>query len=314
MGVITLDIFKTKKTSITFESIFNEWLENKRRSLKKSSISTYTYLTKKYLFPQLKSLNLKQMEKYDYTVISEDLEEDYAPKSVRDILVILKSILRYANDEYNSKIKVKKIVLPKLDSKPIDILSKNEKLNLEEYCIKEKSLKSIGILISMNTGMRIGEICALKWENIDLEKREIKVRYTLERIYNEDLKKTEIIIDTPKSQKSIRNIPINNKLLKTLKSISYRYNNNNFFLTGKDDKYMEPSVYRYNFKKILKKSKIKTEYKFHMLRHTFATSCISVGMDIKTLSELLGHASIEITLNLYVHSSYETKKKYLEKL
>ena len=162
--------------------------------------------------------------------------------------------------------------------------------------------------------MRIGEICALKWENIDLEKKEIRVRYTLERIYNENLNKTEVIRDTPKSQKSIRNIPINNKLYKILKEIAYKYENSSFFLTGNDEKFIEPSVYRYNFKRILRKSKIKTNYKFHILRHTFATFCISVGMDIKTLSELLGHSSVEITLNLYVHSSYETKKKFLEKL
>lgn len=303
-----------RKTIITFERLFNEWIENKRKSLKKSSISTYTYITMKYLYPELKKLNLKQLEGYDYNSIIEDLEEDYASKSVRDILVILKSILKYGNEEYGCNIKVHKIILPKLDSVPIEILSKDEKIKLEDYCIKECSLKSIGVLISLNTGMRIGEICALKWENIDLEKREIRVRFTLERIYNENLNKTEVIIDTPKSQTSIRNIPINNKLYKILKNISAKYKDSNFFLTGKDDKYIEPSVYRYNFKKILKKSKIRTIYKFHILRHTFATFCISVGMDIKTLSELLGHSSVEITLNLYVHSSYETKKKYLEKL
>lgn len=305
---------KLKIRNITFENLFEEWIDKKRGKLKKSSISTYIYLAKKYLYPNLRNLCLKELEKYKYNFMIEDLEEDYAPKSVRDILVILKSILKYGNEEYDSKIKVNKIVLPKLHSEPLEILNKDEKLRIEDYCIRENTLKCIGILISLNTGMRIGEVCALKWENIDLEKREIRVRKTLERIYDEELKKTEIIIDKPKSQKSIRNIPINNKLYKLLKSISHKYKTSNFFLTGNDDKYIEPSVYRYNFKRILKKSKIRTSYKFHILRHTFATFCISVGMDIKTLSELLGHSSVEITLNLYVHSSYETKKKFLEKL
>lgn len=184
---------------------------------------------------------------------------------------------------------------------------------LEKYCIENKDLKCLGIIIVMNTGLRIGEICALKWKNIDLDKREIRVRQTAERIYDDFERKTKVILIKPKSQNSIRNIPMSNKLY----SILVKTKNSNpesFFLTGQKEKIIEPRTYLNDFKKILKNSKIKKNYKFHALRHTFATNCIDVGMDAKSLSEILGHSNIKITLEKYVHSSYKIKKKYLEKI
>lgn len=123
-----------------------------------------------------------------------------------------------------------------------------------------------------------------------------------------------VIIDKPKSQTSIRNIPISTKLYRVLKEIKAQHSDEEYFLTGKTENFVEPRNYQRTFKGILKNSKIKTDYKFHILRHSFATECIKVGMDVKTLSEILGHSDIEVTLKIYIHSSYEMKKKYLEKI
>ena len=303
-----------KKKYITFENISEEWLVLKKKTVKKSTYSNYRYSINKYLLPQFKNFTIEALENYDFSEFIDDLNQDYAPKTVRDILVKLKSILYYAQDEYDSKVKIKKIVGPKLDAEPIVILSKLEKGRLEKTCLREETLKSIGVIVCLNTGLRIGEICALKWKNIDLDKREIRVKKTLQRIYDEETGKTKIIIDTPKSKKSVRNIPISNKLFEILAPLKKKYNDNDFFLTGNEKSYIEPRNYEYTFKILLKKSKVKSAYKFHITRHTFATGCIEVGMDIKSLSEILGHNSVEITLNKYVHSSYKTKKKYLEKL
>ena len=161
--------------------------------------------------------------------------------------------------------------------------------------------------------MKILEICALKWKNIDLDKRIIYVKSTLERIYNKDLKKTKIIIDKPKTRTSIREIPISNKLYELLKPLRRVYNDEDFFITGKSNKFLEPRNYQYTYKQVLKKSKVK-EHKFHCLRHSFASECVEVGMDIKALSEILGHSNVGITLNRYVHPSYKEKRKYLEKI
>jgi integrase len=264
--------------------------------------------------PTLEKVSLKELEKYNFNNIIYELNQKLSPKTVKDNICILKSILYFAEEEYNCNMKVKKIISPKLDVEPLIILNKREKTKIENYCLKENTLKSLGVVICLNTGLRIGEICALRWKDIDLDKRELKVRRTLERVYNAEQKKTKVIIGTPKSRKSVRNIPISNKLYKILTTLKKSYKAENFFLTGDNEKFVEPRNYQDTFKVILKNSKIKKTYKFHILRHTFATDCIEVGMDPKSLSEILGHASVEITLNKYVHSSYNTKKKYLEKL
>lgn len=228
-------------------------------------------------------------------------------------MCILKAILHYIEQERNCDFKINKIVLPKLNIENVKVFSKNEKVKLENYCLKQNIAKELGIVICLNTGLRIGEICALKWGNIDLDKKIIYVNETMERIYNEKMQNTKVIIDKPKTQKSIREIPISKKLYEVLRPLKKLYKDTDFFLTGESKKYIEPRNYEYIYKNILKKSNIKP-YKFHAIRHTFATDCIEVGMDVKALSEILGHASVNVTLNRYIHSSYNMKKKFLEKL
>ena len=302
------------KNKVTFKQVADEWLEVKKKEIKQSSYSNYRYSINRYLMPEFEKYTLKALEKYVFTEFIDDLNQDYAPKTVRDILTKLKSILYYAQDEYDVKINIKKIISPKPDAEPIVILSKKEKTRLEKVCLQENTLNSLGIIVCLNTGVRIGEICALRWKNIDLDKREIRVRDTLQRIYDEKTGKTKIIIETPKSKKSIRDIPLSDKLYVILAQLKKKYKDEDFFLTGDSKKFIEPRNYQYTFKALITMSKIKKSYKFHILRHTMASACIEVGMDIKALSEILGHASVEITLNIYVHSSYQSKKKYLEKI
>ena len=160
--------------------------------------------------------------------------------------------------------------------------------------------------------MRIEEICALRWENIDFSKKLINVNQTLQRVYVEK-EKTKIIITPPKTKTSERKIPIPTNLYDKLKIESTKFSKEAYVLTGEDEKYIEPRNFQYVYKKTLENCHV--QYRnFHCLRHTFATRCIRVGMDIKSLSEVLGHADVNITLNRYVHSSYDSKKKFMEKL
>ena len=310
-----LEIIKRRKTNVTvsFENIVERWLDDKKMTIKKSSYSNYEYMINKYLRPYLQEKKMIELEKYDFNELIKELTLELSPKTVRDIICVLKSILHYMENEYNIKIKTRKIVAPKLNKEDISIFNKQERNRIEQYCIKSNNLKELGILICMNTGLRIGEICALKWKNIDLEKRIIFVNLTLERIYDENLKKTKVIIDKPKTKNSIRQIPISNKLYNVLKPLKKKYKDEDFFLTGREEKYIEPRSYQYIYKRILKTCKVQP-HKFHCLRHSFASECIKVGMDIKALSEVLGHANVNITLNVYVHSSYDIKKKFLEKI
>ena len=305
------NIIVSRRKRKDFEVVTEEWLKYKKNTVKKSTYYNYSYSVAKYLYPSFAGKNITKIKNYNNFI--EELSDTLSPKTVRDIVTKLKEIINFYEEEHNTKINVKKMSLPKLNKKGIQILSNKEKQKLEKYCIEQNSLKSLGILICLNTGLRIGEVCALRWENIDFESKKIHIEKTIERIYSKEENKTIVIIDTPKSITSVRTIPINSKLYNILKQIRGKSKKTDFVLAGSSEHYVEPRNYQYHFKEILKRSKVK-KYKFHTLRHTFATNCIEAGMDIKSLSEILGHADVSITLNIYVHSSDKIKRKYLEKI
>ena len=305
------EIIVSRKRRKNFRVVTEEWLKYKKNTVKKSTYYNYSYSVEKYLYPKFADQDITQIK--DYNDFIEKLTDTLAPKTVRDIITKLKEIINFYEEEHNTKLNIKKMSLPKMNKKEIQILSNKEKQKLEKYCIEQNSLKSLGILICLNTGLRIGEVCALRWENIDFESKKIHIEKTIERIYSKEENKTIVIIDTPKSITSVRTIPINSKLYNILKQIRGKSKKTDFVLAGSSEHYVEPRNYQYHFKEILKRNKVK-KYKFHTLRHTFATNCIEAGMDIKSLSEILGHADVSITLNIYVHSSDKAKRKYLEKI
>lgn len=305
------EIIVSRRKRKDFEVVTEEWLKYKKNTVKKSTYYNYSYSVAKYLYPSFAGKNITKIKNYNNFI--EELSDTLSPKTVRDIVTKLKEIINFYEEEHNTKLNIKKMSLPKMNKKEIQILSNKEKQKLEKYCIQQNDLKSLGILICLNTGLRVGEVCALRWENVDFETRRIHVEKTIERIYSKEENKTIVIIDTPKSITSVRTIPINSKLYNILKQIRGKSKKTDFVLTGSSEHYVEPRNYQYHFKEILKRSKVK-KYKFHTLRHTFATNCIEAGMDIKSLSEILGHADVSITLNIYVHSSDKAKRKYLEKI
>lgn len=307
-------IIKLQKRMVTFKTIAEDFLIFKKRQIKQSTYYNYTYKIQKYLLPAFENLSLEEILEYDFNRFSELLLEttQISNKFLKDILLVLKSILKFAEKKYDVKMKLDLINLPRVRTHSLKVFSESDKRKIKAYCMNSENTKDIGIALCLYTGMRIGEICALKWEDIDLNKRIIYVRHTLQRIYI-DKKNTKIIIDAPKSEKSIRNIPMSNMIYTKLKSMREDFSKDDFFLTGDSKSFMEPRGYQYTFKKMLKECKI-AERNFHCLRHTFATDCISVGMDVKSLSEILGHSDVSITLNRYVHSSDKIKKRYLEKL
>lgn len=293
-----------------YEDLANEWLEYKKTSIKESTYYNYMFIIEKYLMPYFRGEYVHNITNYNSLI--QNLSKKLSSKTIRDIMCILKAMLKYYEEEYECRLKIKKVNLPKLEKNKIEILTKKEKQKLINYCMNNLSKETLGIIICLNTGLRIGEICSLKWENIEFEEKVIKVKKTVQRIYNKREKKSKIIMGKAKTDNSIREIPMNKKIYEILQSMKKLYNKDFFVLSGTTNA-LEPRRYQKIFKDILKQSKVK-KYKFHILRHTFATECIEVGMDIKSLSEILGHANINITLNTYVHSSNKMKKKYLEKL
>ena len=195
--------------------------------------------------------------------------------------------------------------------KRVEVLSQKQQGDLLDAIHQDGSYEALGYAMALYTGLRIGEICALKWENINMYERKIFVNKTIQRIYLKegDGGKSKVIITTPKSEKSIRNIPVSDALYGLLRE-KVCDDKNIYFITG-TRKYMEPRLYRKHYKKFLLQNKM--EYiKFHGLRHTFATRCIEQGANYKVVSELLGHSSVKLTLDYYVHPQWEEKKKCVE--
>lgn len=256
--------------------------------------------------------NLEELLQYNFNSFVEQLMEKLSSKTVKDIMTVLKAILKYAEIKYDINFKISLISTPAQITNEVEVFNDKDRKEMEKYCIQSKKIRDLGVLISLYTGLRIGEVCALKWSDIDFEKKYIKVNHTLQRVYV-NKRETKVLYDRPKTKKSIRKIPMAKVLYEKLKEISKNYDNAAFVLTGSTKRYYEPLGYRYIYRRILEKCDI--EYKrYHQLRHTFATRCIKVGMDVKSLSEVLGHANVSITLNIYVHSSFETKNKFINKL
>lgn len=297
---------------VRFRRLTDNWLLYKKHKIKESTYLNYNYIINTYLNKKFGKKRLSYFLDYDMNEFIDSLEKNLSNKTVRDIVLVLKSILKFAERKYNTNFKLDLITMPTSEKNELQVFNEKEIKKLEKVCIKSDDIRNIGILIAIYTGMRIGEICALKWEHIDLNKKLINVKQTLQRVYVEK-KKTKVIITPPKTKTSERKIPIPQILYDELKRQSVNYSKQAYVTTGLEDKYIEPRSFQYVYKKALETCEVKYR-NFHCLRHTFATRCIRVGMDIKSLSEVLGHADVNITLNRYVHSSYDSKKKFMEKL
>ena len=205
---------------------------------------------------------------------------------------------------------------PTVHKKELEVLTKEEQEKLVNSIKRHVTCENIGILLSLYAGLRLGEICALQWQDIDVDSGTISVTKTMQRIQRKtecQHGKTVVITDSPKSQNSIRKIPIPNFLREELKRLSAKCSPASYVLTAREDKYIEPRAYQYKFKKYLEKAEIR-DINFHALRHTFATRAIEQNIDVKVLSEILGHATVNFTLDRYVHLSFSFKKQNMEKL
>lgn len=207
-------------------------------------------------------------------------------------------------------------IMIKQSSRQIRVLTQEEQADLEKYLLSEITNVHMGIYISLYTGIRLGELCALRWDKIDFRQKMISVERTMQRFkdYSQSsVKKTKIVETLPKSNCAIRTIPIPDFLLQLLCVKSSGIESQAYLLTGQSDKFMEPRLVEYHFQNIMRKLEIEN-VNFHCLRHTFATRCVELGFDVKTLSAILGHATIYITMNRYVHPTMDMKRNNMEKL
>lgn len=303
-----------------FQPIALNWFDSIKGQIKESTSNKYWNILNSYVLP---AFGEKELKEITYDCINESCNQllisggkkgqGLSPKTVSDILSLLRNILQYALQQGKTLSCDARSIHVKRHMKELRVLSTSEQQQLCEYLQSNLNSYNIGILLCLFTGLRVGEICALRWEDISISDKIIHVHHTMQRIQNHNAKgpKTRIVITTPKSACSIRVIPIPDELIEML--VLYQKTTSGYFLSNSEQKYVEPRIMQSHFKKVLKESAV-APANYHALRHTFATRCIELGFDIKSLSEILGHASVNITMNRYVHPSLELKKENMQKL
>lgn len=296
----------------TLNEVLLLYIQAKKIYLKESTYARYLNLIKNHINESIGKLSLNELSNRKIQYFCDNkLAAGTSVVVIREIVLLIKLAIKREAKIGGYKTLIIDLDLPSANKKrKTQVLTRNEQKTLLEYAIRQETQKYSGIVLSLMTGLRIGELCALKWTDIDLKKRVINVEKTLQRVcYKGEASK--ITITRPKTSNSIREVPISNTLYDFL--VSLKPSNRDVFFLTNSNKYTEPRNYRKIYKTLIKRLKI-TSTSFHSLRHTFATRLIENKVDIKTVSELLGHSSINITLSTYVHSQFNTKRKAIKTL
>lgn len=300
----------------TFAYYCTNWLSANCTCLKVSSLIKYERDMEKHIIPFFGRDRPCEISSEKVTAFTKLLLEErgLSPKTVRNILGLFHAVLNYARKKNGFRFRGPDIIYPKESRKTIRVLNEREEEQFIRFLAKEMDIFKLGVYMALRTGMRIGEICALRWHDISFETCTISVCHTAQRIrsMNEDTgTRTKVMIGTPKSESSRRIIP----LMPDVAALCTRFcrtASETFVLTG-TDQCMDP-------RKLQRRLKTYTEIcgmeavHFHTLRHTFATRCVEAGFDVKTLSEILGHSNIGITMNQYVHPNLDLKRENMSRL
>lgn len=312
----------SNRTNVKYDDVLTAWLQSSRTNIKESTFAKYSYIIDSHIRPALGQFPLGKIStQLIESFIQQQLltgridnKGGLSPKTVTDMLAIIKESIGYAQDNGISVICNPQRITVKKKEREMRVLTPSEEETLVRVLLDNMDQYKFGVMLSLYTGIRIGELCALQWDNLCLPSATLKVRKTMQRIQDKNVgaaSKTKVIITEPKSQCSIRDIPLPVFIL----DLARRFESSpkDFVLSGDKSRYVEPRTMQNHFKKYIRDSGI-ADANFHTTRHTFATRCVEVGFDIKTLSEILGHANVNITLNRYVHSSFDLKCSNMNKL
>lgn len=298
----------------TIREIAVAWKEYKRPYVKQSTMSAYLLILENHLLPafgEKDSLPEQSVQSF----VLEKIECGLSVKSIKDILIVLKMVMKFGvKNEWMNYYEWDIKYPTNSANKELEVLSVSNHRKILDHIQSHFTFTGLGIYISLSTGLRIGEICALKWNDINITEGTITVSRTIERIYmvEGEKKHTELVISSPKTKNSCREIPMSKELLAIVKPLK-KIVNDDFYVLTNDEHPTEPRTYRNYYNGLMEKLGI-SKLKYHGLRHSFATRCIEAGCDYKTVSVLLGHSNISTTLNLYVHPNMEQKKRCITKM
>jgi integrase len=302
-----------RRENVLFCNVTDEWFEGLLNQ-KRSTRLKYKQIITNHIKPAFGARYVNEIDEAAINTFLAEKLEVLSASYVKIIQVIFISIMEYAADSgYCDPLRhtIRRISVPRKD---IKVLSNEEIAKLECGIESDPSLTSLGISIALYTGMRLSEICALKWSEVDIDECVIHVRHTVVRVENKDPDpphNTCLMLDSPKTPTSSRDIPITSKLLPVLSHAKEKAAS--VFVISEKTNFVPPRTFEYHFREKLREYGVK-DVNFHCLRHTFATRCIELNVDVKSLSEILGHADVSITLRTYVHSSFDFKREQLEKL
>ncbi len=296
----------------TFGEIAELWLARKKGLLKDSSYQIYETYLRIHILPSFGgtgSLSENELQSF----VKDKAEEGLSNKSIKDIVAVIKTVLKFGVKYGMCDFFQADIEYPPEKKKDCPVMSVANQKKVMEYVKRNLSFRNLGVYICLCTGMRIGEICALKFSDVDVKEGVIHISRTLQRIrvQGKDAK-TALIAGNPKTMNSERDIPMGKELYSLLKPLCSVLNPDVYLLTN-DYEPLDPRSMRRHFEALVKKLDLPA-IKFHGLRHTFATRCIESDCDYKTVSVLLGHSDIKTTLNMYVHPNLEQKKKCVDKM
>ncbi len=300
--------------TMTFHMLTERWLDTKKAKIKASTRSKYLSAYRKHIDPRIGGLKLEEVTSDDVNGILTDLceKEDVSSSLFNATRYLLNSILKFgARMGYLTNVALT-VESAQQKKSTVQILSDSQVKAIVRSADGDCTPAHLGILLSLYTGMRLGEVCALKRENVDLENRVIHVHQTAQRL-TDSMGRSSLTVGDPKSRNSYREIPIIPYLLATLKKYGVEELPQDKYVLNCRDVPYEPRTLQYGFSRLARRCEFQ-ELHYHCLRHTFATRCIRAGMDMKTLSEILGHANVGITMNIYVHSDLEQKRRQMKLL
>lgn len=303
----------------TASDLFEHWLNYEIVDrVKPSTFENYSYCINNYVVPFYKSsdknsINEQSVENFAKSICDNSMiSETYKRKLLSIFKTALRDILK---TQPNFNAVIQKVTLPKMQNKEVEAFSVSEQRLIENAVLNSKDKRAIGILLCFYTGIRLGELCGLKWEDIDFEAGTMSVSRTVTRTKSSETggTSTVLLVGSPKSRKSVRKIPLPDFLIEMFGKQNEHNENDKFFILTGTETPLDPRTYQKLFKRILMNVGVK-DRKFHAIRHTFATRALELGIDIKTMSEILGHSSVTVTLNIYAHSLYEQKRIAMDKL
>ncbi len=305
---------------MTYTQLLEEWMTEKQAyRLKRRTYLGYSDIIRAHITPHLGELELSELTLSVIRTYQKELyekgncktEQPLASNTVKNIMSIIKNSLSYARSKGLTDLIPSDLTAPRFAEKPITAFSKSEQAKIEQEALRSKKSNHFGIILCLYTGLRLGELLALEWKDVNFKRATLTVNKTSGIIRDENGKYT-FLVDKPKTLSSVRVIPLPKPILEGLKRIKAG-TMSEFIISTRTGGRVSNRTYQTTFQRILKNAGV--EYKsFHVLRHTFATRALEMGMDIKTLSELLGHKSPTITMNRYVHSMMETKQKMMNAL